>query len=363
MDYLRTTEAKPRIDLDRPLSKQDPLDRLNDLANKKRKRADDIHDFFRANKRLKSSVQYEDHQAGIVLNEPVLVSALQVLRRLGSIFTSVYAAIQKMKKAFENKFKGDNTAIVIQSPCYSASKILRDQQVDRMTKSAYFLAIREDYKVEKLARLYIDEIVARNGVLVSIIFDHDGRFISRFWQTLQKALGTRLDMSTTYHPKTDGQGERIIQTLEDMLRARVIDFVVDLLEMAEIEESRLIGPKLVQETTDKVVFIKERLKAARDRQKSYADNRRKPFEFEVGDQVLLKVSPLKGVVGGSKKGKLAQRYVGPFEITKRIGHVANHLRLPQELRSVHDTFHVSNLKKCLADAKLHMPLENYIDKS
>ncbi|GKC88451.1 putative reverse transcriptase domain-containing protein [Tanacetum coccineum] len=180
--------------------------------------------------------------------------------------------------------------------------------------------------MEKLARLYIDEIIARHGVPVSIISDRDGRFISRFWQTLQKALGTRLDMSTTYHPQTDRQSERTIQTLEDMLRAYVIDFGGSWdvhLPLAifsynnsyhssircapfealygrkcrspvlwvEIEESELIRPELVQETTDKVVLIKEKLKAARDRQKSYADNRRKPLEFEVGDQVLLKVSP------------------------------------------------------------------------
>ncbi|GKE76840.1 putative reverse transcriptase domain-containing protein, partial [Tanacetum coccineum] len=96
--------------------------------------------------------------------------------------------------------------------------------VDRLTKSAYFLAMREDYSTERLARLYIDEIVARHGVPVSIISDRDGRFTSRFWQTLQKALGTRLDMGTAYHPQTDGQSERMIQTLKDMLRACVIDF-------------------------------------------------------------------------------------------------------------------------------------------
>ncbi|GKC38312.1 putative reverse transcriptase domain-containing protein [Tanacetum coccineum] len=123
-----------------------------------------------------------------------------------------------------------------------------------------------------------------------------------------------------------------------------------------IGESRLIRPELVQETTDKVVLIKERLKAARDRQKSYVGNRRKPLEFEVGDQVLLKVSPWKGVVRFRKKGKLAPRYVGPFEILERIGHVAYRLRLPQELSNVHDTFHVSNLKNCLADTNLHVPL-------
>ncbi|GJW16467.1 putative reverse transcriptase domain-containing protein [Tanacetum coccineum] len=223
---------------------------------------------------------------------------------------------------------------------------------------------------EKLVRLYIDEVVARHGVPMSIISDRDGR-----------------------------KSERTIQTLEDMLRACVIDFGgnwdvhLPLAEFsynnsyhssircapfealygrkcrspvlwAEIGESSLIGPELVQETTDKVVLIKEKLKAARDRQKSYADNRRKPLEFEVGDRVLLKVSPWKGVIHFGTKGKLAPRYVGPFEILERIGPVAYRLRLPEELSSVHDTFHVSNLKKCLADANLHVPLDEIkIDKT
>ncbi|GJU51315.1 putative reverse transcriptase domain-containing protein [Tanacetum coccineum] len=226
--------------------------------------------------------------------------------------------------------------------------------VNRLTKSAYFLAIRENYKMERLSRLYIDKIVERHGVHVSIISDRDRRFTSRFWKTLHKALGTLLDMSTTYHPRTDGQSERTIQTLEDMLRACVIDF----------GESRLIGPELVQETTDKAVLIKERLKATRDGQKSHTKNRRKPLEFEVGDQVLLKVSPWKGVVRFGKKGKFAPRYVGPFEILKRIGLVAYRLGLSQELSSVHDKFHVSNLKKCLADTNLHVPLEEVkVDKT
>ncbi|GJS20420.1 putative reverse transcriptase domain-containing protein [Tanacetum coccineum] len=241
--------------------------------------------------------------------------------------------------------------------------------VDRLTKSAHFLAIREDYSMEKLARLYTDEIVARLGMHVSIISDRDARFTSRLWQAFQKALGTRLDMSTTYHPQTDGQSERTIQTLEDMLRACVIDFgdswdVYLPLAKFSYNNSSLIGTELVQETTDKVVVIKEKLKAARDRQKSYADNRRKPLEFEVGDRVMLKVSPWKGVVRFGKKGKLASRYVGPFEILERIGPVAYQLRLLEELSGVHDTFHVSNLKKCLADASLHVPLDEIkVDKT
>ncbi|KAI3761820.1 hypothetical protein L1987_52242 [Smallanthus sonchifolius] len=98
--------------------------------------------------------------------------------------------------------------------------------VDRLTKSAHFLPIREDYGVGKLAQIYVNEIVSRHGVPLNIISDCDGRFTSRFWQSLQPALGTQLNLSTAYHPQTDGQSERTIQTLEDMLRAYVIDFGV-----------------------------------------------------------------------------------------------------------------------------------------
>nr|GEW47680.1 putative reverse transcriptase domain-containing protein [Tanacetum cinerariifolium] len=168
----------------------------------------------------------------------------------------------------------------------------------------------------------------------------------------EKVLGTRLDMSTAYHPQTNGQTEHTIQTLKDMLRAGVIDF-----GGSWDVHLPLIRPELVQETTKKVVLIKEKLKAARDRQMSYADNRRTPLKFEVGDQVLLKVSPWKGVMRFGKKGNLAPRYVGPFEILERIGPIAYRLRLPKELSEVRDTFQVSNLKKCLADANLHVPLD------
>nr|GFA66081.1 reverse transcriptase domain-containing protein [Tanacetum cinerariifolium] len=126
---------------------------------------------------------------------------------------------------------------------------------------------------------------------------------------------------------------------------------------AEIKESSLIGPELIQKMNDKVLLIKEKLKSTRDRQKSYADNWRKSLESEVGDRVMLKVSPWKGVICFGKKGKLAPRYVGPLEILERIGHVAYRLRLPEELSGVHDTFHVSNLKKFLAVASLHVPLD------
>ncbi|GJZ93525.1 putative reverse transcriptase domain-containing protein [Tanacetum coccineum] len=174
-------------------------------------------------------------------------------------------------------------------------------------------------------------------------------------------------MSTAYHPQTDEQIERIIHTLEDMLRACMIDFGgswdVHLITLAF---GALRSKYYMEEngTTDKVVVIKVKLQAARDRQKSYADNRRKPLEFEVGDRMMLKVSPWNGVVHFRKKGNLAPRYVWPFEILERISFVAYRLRLPEELSGVHDTFHVSNLKKYLADASLHVSLnEIKVDKT
>ncbi|GJX70062.1 putative reverse transcriptase domain-containing protein [Tanacetum coccineum] len=237
--------------------------------------------------------------------------------------------------------------------------------IDRLTKFAHFLLMHEDYKMERLARLYLNEIVVRHGVPISIISDRDSRFTSRFWQSMQEALGTRLDMSTAYHPQTDRQSEHTIQTLEDMLRACVLDFRgswdVHLL-LVEFSynnsyHSSLIGPELVQETTEKISQIKDRHKVARDRQKSYADKRMNPLEFSVGDYVLLKVSPWKGVVCFGKKGKLAPRFVGPFKIIEKVGLIAYKLDLPKELDGVHDTFHVSNLKKCLADLTLQVPLD------
>nr|GEV39201.1 hypothetical protein [Tanacetum cinerariifolium] len=200
------------------------------------------------------------------------------------------------------------------------------RNIDELTKSAHFLPIREDYKTKKLARIYINEIVARHGVPVSIISDCDGRFASHLWQALQKALGTKLHMSTAYHPKTDGQSERTIQTLEYVLRACVMDF----------------GGKVenIKESPEKL-----------------CDKRCKPLEFKVGDRVLLKVSPWKGVVRFGKKRKLAPRYVRPFKIVESVGKVAYRLKLPQELSCIHDKFHVSNLKKCLAETDVQVPLE------
>ncbi|GJZ52562.1 putative reverse transcriptase domain-containing protein [Tanacetum coccineum] len=177
----------------------------------------------------------------------------------------------------------------------------------RLTKSAHFLQIQEDYKLNKFAELYIKEIVPRHGIPIFIILDRDSRFTARFWRLLQKALGTKLDMSTVYHPQTNGQSERIIQTMEDMLRACVID---------------------LGETIDKVTATKERLKTVRSQQKSYADNHRKPLKFQIRDQVLLKVSSWKGMIRFGKRGKLNPQYTRPFKVPSRVGPVSYQLGLP-----------------------------------
>ncbi|KAI3828266.1 hypothetical protein L1987_02364 [Smallanthus sonchifolius] len=179
--------------------------------------------------------------------------------------------------------------------------------VDRLTKCAHFLPIRETYSSERLAEAFIKEIVSRHGVPVSIVSDRDTRFTSRFWKKFHEEMGTK---------------------------------------------------------------IRVRLKAAQDRKKSYADKRRRPIEFQVGDYVLLKVTMWKGIIRFRKRGNLSPRFIGPFKIMTRIGKVAYRLELPEELSGIHSTFHVSHLRKCLADETSHVPLNdieleerlNYVEK-
>nr|GEX48747.1 putative reverse transcriptase domain-containing protein [Tanacetum cinerariifolium] len=262
--------------------------------------------------------------------------------------------------------------------------------VDRLTKFAHFIPVNEKFKTKKLARLYLKEIV---------------------W--------TSVDISTAYHPQTDGQSERMIQTLKDMLRVCVIDFgngwdkhlplaefsynnsyhasikaapfealygrkCRSLLCWSEVGDAQLTGPELIRETTEMIVQIKNqfngvhidpaKVEAIRNwsvpttpMEKELNMRQRRWIEllseydceihYHPGDMVMLKVSPWKGIIRFGKLGKLSPRYIGPFEIIKRIGPVAYKLELAEKLRGIHNTFHVLNLKKCLADENLVISLE------
>ncbi|GJY67503.1 putative reverse transcriptase domain-containing protein [Tanacetum coccineum] len=231
--------------------------------------------------------------------------------------------------------------------------------IDRLTKSAHFLPMKETDLMEKLMRQYLKKVVSRHGVPVLIISDQDSRFTSHFWKSLNKALGTQLDMSTAYHPQTDGQSERTIQTLEDMLRACVIDFGKGWdrhIPLVEFSYNNSYHTSIKAAPFEALYGQKCRSPICWA-EKSYTERRCKPLEFEVGDKVMLKVSPWKGVIRFGKRGKLNPRYNGPFKIIDRVGTLAYRLELPEQLSQVHRTFHVSNLKKCFVDKPLAIPLD------
>ncbi|GAU48777.1 hypothetical protein TSUD_406200 [Trifolium subterraneum] len=238
--------------------------------------------------------------------------------------------------------------------------------VDRLTKSAHFIAIKTGTLVPRLAEIYVEQIVRLHGIPFSIVSDRDPRFTSRFWESLQEALGTKLRLSSAYHPQMDGQSERTIQSLEDLLRACVLeqgeswDSCLPLIEftynncfhssigMAPFEalygrrcrtplcwyesgENVVLGPNIVQETTEKIRMIKEKMKAYQSRQKSYHDKKRKDIEFQEGDHVFLRVTSTTGVGRALKSKKLTLKFIGPYQISERIGKVAYRIALPDNL--------------------------------
>nr|GEW55775.1 putative reverse transcriptase domain-containing protein [Tanacetum cinerariifolium] len=267
------------------------------------------------------------------------------------------------------------------SKCLTCAKVKAEHQ------RPSGLLQQPEIPVWKWERIAMDFIIGLSRTLSG-----DSKFTLRFWRSLQEVLGTRLDMSTAYHLEMDGQSERTIQTLEDILRACVIDFggswdrhfpLVEFsynnsyhasikaapfealygrkcrshIGWSEVGDSQLTGPELTRETNDKIVQIKNRLLTAPSRQKSYADVRRRPLEFNVGDKVMLKEAPWKGMIRFEKLGKLSPRFIGPFKLLERIGPVAYKLELPRELQGIYNTFHVSNLKKCLSDESLSLSLD------
>ncbi|WVZ97385.1 hypothetical protein U9M48_042927, partial [Paspalum notatum var. saurae] len=253
--------------------------------------------------------------------------------------------------------------------------------VDRLTKVAHFIPVNTTYSGARLAELYISRIVCLHGVPKRIISDRGSQFTSRFWEQLHDSLDSKLRFSTAYHPQTDGQTERTNQILEDMLRACAIQYGTSWdksLPYAEFSynnsyqaslkkspfeapygegEKQVFGPDLIKDAEQQIKMVRENLRVAQSRQKSYADVRRRDLTFKVDDFVYLKVSPMRGIRRFNMKGKLAPRYIGPFKIVERKGEVAYKLELPPNLSGIHNVFHVSQLKKCLRVPEEQAPLE------
>jgi hypothetical protein len=264
--------------------------------------------------------------------------------------------------------------------------------VDRLTKVAHFIPVNTTYSGARLAELYISKIVCLHGVPKKNISDRGSQFTSRFWEQLHDSLDTNLRFSTAYHPQTDGQTERTNQVLEDMLRACAIQYGTSWdkcllyaefsynnsyqaslkkspfkalygqkcrtpLYWDQIGERQVFGPDIIEEAEQLVQQVRENLRVAQTRQKSYTDVRRQDLTFAVGDHVYLKVSPMRGIRRFNVKGKLAPRYIGPFKVLERKGEVAYRLELPPNLLGVHDVIHASQLKKCLRVPEEQAPLE------
>ncbi|XP_022847498.1 uncharacterized protein LOC111370016 [Olea europaea var. sylvestris] len=194
--------------------------------------------------------------------------------------------------------------------------------VDRLTKFAHFLPIRMNCSMDQFAQLYVKEIVRLHGIPTSIVSDRDPRFTSKFWKSMQGAMGTTLNFSTAYHPQSDGQSERTIQILEDMLRACVLD-------LGGSWESHLSLVEFAYNNSFQTTIGMA------------------PYEALYG----RRLAPIKGVLRFGKKGKLRPRFIGPFEILDRIGNVAYRLALPPRLSVVHNVFHVSMLRKYVHDSE------------
>src|SRR3954464_6340925 len=310
------------------------------------------------------------------------VSECDVCRRVKAVHQKPSGLLQPLKPpewkwekvemdfitGFPRSQKGNNAIFVV---------------IDRLSKVAHFFHVKETISAIQLAELYINRIESLYGVPLEISSDRGSIFTSKFWESFQTALGTKLNFSTAYHPQSQGQVERINQILEDMLRACVISFGMKWeeclpyaefsynnsfqksLKMAPFEalygrkcrtpigwsgagERIWFGPDIVTQAEEKVHIILENLKIAQSRQKSNYDRKHTDMVYVPGDLVYLRVTPMRGTHRFGIKGKLAPRYIGPFKIRGRRGEVSYALELPEKLK-VHDVFHISQLKKCFKD--------------
>ncbi|GJW56281.1 putative reverse transcriptase domain-containing protein [Tanacetum coccineum] len=233
-------------------------------------------------------------------------------------------------------------------PCFGN---LRALIMHESHKSKYSIHPGSDKMYQDLKKLYwwpnmkAEIATLRHGVPVSIISDRDSKLRSHSDFSLNEAL--EFSYNNSYHTSIKAAPLKVVCR----------KWEPSPICWAEVGDAQLTGPEIVRETTEKIIQIKHRLQASRDRQRSYADKRRKPLEFQVGDKVMLKVSPWKGVIRFGKRGKLNPHYIGPFKILAKVGTVAYRLELPEQLSRVHSTFHVSNLKKCLSDEPLAIPLD------
>jgi hypothetical protein len=264
--------------------------------------------------------------------------------------------------------------------------------VDRLTKVAQFVPMKVTFWTERLANLYIEHILRLHGAPKSIVSDREPQFVAKFWRSFHKLMGTTLNYSTGFHPQTDGKTKRVNQVLEDMLLSCAFAYDTDwesslpiakfsynnsfqaslrmapfealygrkcrtLLAWSEVGEQTLFGPAIIEVVEEKVEKVSENVRITQSHQKSYADKRRE-LTFAVRERVYLKVSPLRGTKRFLVNGKLAPRYVGPYQITKRIESLAYQLALPETMAGVHPMFHVSQLKKSLniVEAK-QVPME------
>ncbi|GAU47917.1 hypothetical protein TSUD_404700 [Trifolium subterraneum] len=331
---------------------------------------------------LKKMIFDEGHKSGLSIH-PGLIKMYQDLKKLfwwprmkKEIAEYVYACLVCQKSKIEHhkpsgllqplfipEWKWDSIAMdfVGGLPKTAKGNEVIWVVVDRLTKSAHFIAIKIGTLVPKLAEIYVEQIIR-----------------------LHEALGTKLRLSSAYHPQTDGQSERTIQSLEDLLRACVLeqgeswDSCLPLIEftynnsfhstirMAPFEalygrrcrtplcwyesgENVVLGPDIVQETTEKIRMIQEKMKASQSRQKSYYDKKRKDVEFQEGDHVFLRVTSTTGVGRALKSKKLTSKFIGPYQIWERIRKVAYRIALPVTLSNLHDVFHVSQLRKYVSD--------------